>query len=202
METWFSHHKPVVLEPTIADHEDFLLEQLAAKPSIGYKAMCSAIHKARGVTFKEAPIRAWLAAHKGALPMPIAEAASSSSGPSMALLRLSNLDEYEDFLQQHLSESPAITITELRDKLIQEHAVSCLEDTMRSWLDRARAAAPKRAIQRGSSDLPELEDIEEEYGDYLRVLLAEDPSLGWRKLREAIKAEGSLCFAKDYAQLA
>ena len=62
---------------------------------------------------------------------------------------------------------------------------------MQTWLERARAAAPKRAIKRGSSDLPTLEDIEE-YGDYLRDLLAEDPSIGRRKLREAIKAKGFL----------
>ena len=60
---------------------------------------------------------------------------------------------------------------------------------MQSWLERARATAPKRAIKRGSSDLPTLEDLGE-YGDYLRGLLAEDPSLGYRRLREAIKAKG------------
>jgi hypothetical protein len=62
---------------------------------------------------------------------------------------------------------------------------------MQSWLERARAAAPKRAIKRGSSDLPTLEDLEE-HGDYLRGLLAEDPSMGWHKLREAINAKGFL----------
>ena len=106
METWFSHHKPVVLEPTIADHEDFLLEQLVKTPSIGYKLMMKAIHKARGVTFKEAPIRAWLAAHKGALPMPTAAAASSSAAPSMALLKLADMEQYAPFLRQQLVDSP------------------------------------------------------------------------------------------------
>ena len=50
---------------------------------------------------------------------------------------------------------------------------------------------PKRAIKRGFSDLPTLEDPEE-YGDYLRGLLAEDPSLRRFKLREAIKEKGFL----------
>ena len=127
--------------------------------------------------------------------MPTAAAASSSSAPSMALLQLSDFEQYADFLRQQLSESPAITITELRDKLIQEHAVSCLDRTMQTWLERARADAPKRTIKRGSSDLPTLEDLEE-YGDYLRGLLAEDPSLGRRKLREAIKAKGFLVSEK------
>ena len=132
METWFSQHKPVVLEPTIADHEDFLLEQLVKKPSIGYKLMMKAIRDAKGVIFSEAPIRAWLAAHQGALPMPTAAAASSSSAPSMALLQLADMEQYADFLRQQLVDSPAITATLLRDKLIQEHAVSCLERTMQS----------------------------------------------------------------------
>ena len=104
MRTWVDQHEAITVEPDIADHEDFLLEQLAKKPSIGYTAMISAIRKARGVDFKEAPIRAWLAAHKGALPMPVAEAASSSAGPSMALLKLSDMDEYADFLHRQLSD--------------------------------------------------------------------------------------------------
>ena len=141
--------------------------------------MCTAIKKAKGVTFKEAPIRTWLAAHKGARPMPAADAASSSSAPSMALLQLSDMEAYADFLRQELSEVPTITAAQLREKLIQEHAVSCSEQTMRSWLERARATAPKRAIKRGSSDLPTLENLEE-HGDYLRGLLAEDPSMGCR----------------------
>ena len=91
MGVWFSHHKPITAEPVIDDYEDFLLQRLAAKPTIGYRAMIAAILKAKGVTFKEAPIRAWLAAHKGALPMPDVQAASSSSAPSMALLELSDL---------------------------------------------------------------------------------------------------------------
>ena len=62
---------------------------------------------------------------------------------------------------------------------------------MRSWLERARAVAPKRAIKRGSSDLPTLENLEK-HGDYLRGLLAEDPSIGRVRLREAIKAKGFL----------
>ena len=66
---------------------------------------------------------------------------------------------------------------------------------MQKWLNRARAIVPKRVIRRGSSDLPTLEDLEE-YGGYLRGLLAEDPSLRWFKLREAIKAKGFLVSEK------
>ena len=62
---------------------------------------------------------------------------------------------------------------------------------MRSWLERARASAPNRAIKISSSDLPTLENLEE-HGDYLRALLAEDPSMGSRKLREAMKSRGFL----------
>ena len=54
MRTWFSHHDPVVSEPTIAEHEDFLLLQLVAKPDIGYKALCKRVLKERGVAFREA----------------------------------------------------------------------------------------------------------------------------------------------------
>ena len=97
IRTWLSHHEPII---QLEDHEDFLLEQLAKEPLIGRKAMCTALREARGVTVKEAPIRAWLAAHQ---PMPFAEAAASSSGPSMALLQMSDLGEYEEFLQQELS---------------------------------------------------------------------------------------------------
>ena len=32
MQTWFSHHEPITVEPTIEEHEDFLLEQLAKEP--------------------------------------------------------------------------------------------------------------------------------------------------------------------------
>ena len=127
--------------------------------------------------------------------MPFAEAASSSSGPSMALLEPSDMDQYADFLHRELSEAPGISAILLRDRLIQEHAVSCLERTMRSWSERARASEPKRGIKRGSSDLPTLENLEE-HGDYLRGLLAEDPSMGRHKLREAIKAEGFLVSPK------
>ena len=63
-------------------------------------------------------------------------------------------------LRQQLSEEPAITLVALRDRLIQMHGVSCLERTMQSWLERARASAPKRAIKRGTSDLPTLESLE------------------------------------------
>ena len=171
MRTWLDSHEPITVEPTIAEHEDFLFEQFKKKPTIGSTAMCTAIRKAKGVTFKEAPIRLWLAAHKNALPMPTATAASSSSAPSMALLQLTDMKQYADFLRQQLVDSALITAALLRDKLIQERAVSCLEDTMRSRLDRARvAAAPKRAIKRGSSDLPTLENLEE-HGDYLRDCL-------------------------------
>ena len=62
MEHWFRDHDPIAAEPTIADHEDFLWEQLKEEPDIGYRLMMKAILKARGVTFKETPIRAWLAA--------------------------------------------------------------------------------------------------------------------------------------------
>ena len=62
---------------------------------------------------------------------------------------------------------------------------------MRSWLDRARATAPKRAIKRASSDLPTLENLDA-HDDYLRSLLAEDPSLRWFKLNEAMKTRGFL----------
>ena len=123
--------------------------------------------------------------------MPYAEASSSSSAPSMALLQLSDFDQHEEFLQQWLSESPDIIVTQLKAKLIASHAVSCLDHTMQTWLERARSSKPKRGIKRGSSDLPTLKDLEE-YGDYLRGLLAEDPSLGRRKLREAMKEKGSL----------
>ena len=113
----------------------------------------------------------------------------------MALLQLSDFDQYEDFLQQQLSESPDITLTQLKQKLVESQGVSCLDDTMRSWLERARSSLPKRRLKRGFSDLPTLEDLEE-YGDYLRGLLAEDPSLRWRQLREAIKAKGFLVSEK------
>ena len=161
MRTWLGKHAAIVAEPIIQleDHEDFLWEQLAKKPLIGRAAMRTALREARGVDVKEAPIRAWLAAHQGALPIPFAEAALSSSGPSMALLQLSDMDQYADLLHRQLSEAADITAAALRDKLIQEHAVSWLERTVRSWLDRARAAAPKRAIKRGSGDLPTLENL-------------------------------------------
>ena len=195
MDNWFEHHKPIIVEPDTADHEDILFEVLAKKSDIGSKTMCTAIRKANGVTFREAPIRAWLAAHKGALPTPIAEA-SSSSAPSMALLQLSDMDEHADFLRQQLVDSPAITVSLLRDKLIQERGVSCEERTMQTWLERARAIVPKRVIKRGSSDLPTLENLEE-HGDYLRALLVDGSSLGYRKLREAIKTKGFLVSEKS-----
>ena len=94
-------------------------------------------------------------------------------------------------LRQQLSQEPAITIVAWRHRLMQTHGVSCLERTMQTWLERARAIAPKRAIKRGSSDLPTIDNLEE-HGDYLRGLLAEDPSIGRVKLREAIKAKGFL----------
>ncbi len=62
---------------------------------------------------------------------------------------------------------------------------------MRSWLERERSIVPKRTLKRGSSDLPTLENVEE-HGDYLRGLLAEDPSMRRFQLREAIKAKGFL----------
>ena len=45
------------------------------------------------------------------------------------------------------------------------------------------------SIQKVLQMSPKLENLEE-HGDYLRGLLAEDPSLRWRQLREAIKAKG------------
>ena len=121
------------------------------------------INKAKGVKFKEAPIRKWLSAHKGAKPT--MGQASSSSVASMPLLDLSGLDQHAEFLHVQLSEEPAITAVVLRDKLIQDCGVSCSDRTMRSWLERARATAPKRAIKRGDSDLPTLENLDA-YGDY------------------------------------
>ena len=145
------NHEAIIAEPKLEDYEDFLLQQLAAKPFIGYKAMCIDIRNAKGVKFEEAPIRTWLTAHKGALPMPGAEAASSSSAPSMALLQLSDLEQkqYGDFLRQQLSETPSIGVVELRDRLSQEHDVSCKERAMQHWLERARATVPIRALKRG-----------------------------------------------------
>ena len=66
---------------------------------------------------------------------------------------------------------------------------------MRSWLERARAIVPKRAIKRGSSDLPTLENVEEQCS-YLRGLLGEDSSLGYRQLREGIRTKGFLVSEK------
>ena len=105
MQTWFSPHEPITVDPDIAEHEDFLFEQLAKKPTIGSTAMCTAIRKAKGVNFKEAHIRAWLAAHKGALPTPIADAASFSSGLFMALLELSDMDQYADFATEAIRDT-------------------------------------------------------------------------------------------------
>ena len=62
---------------------------------------------------------------------------------------------------------------------------------MQHWLERARATVPKRALKRVSSDLPTLEDLGA-HSDYLRGLLAEDPSMGYWKLREAMKTKGFL----------
>ena len=62
---------------------------------------------------------------------------------------------------------------------------------MRSWLERARASAPKPASKRSSSDLPTLENLEE-HGDNLRDLLADDATMGYRKLRESMKSKGFL----------
>ena len=85
----------------------------------------------------------------------------------------------------------AIIAARLRVKLIESHAVSSLDRTIQTWLERARATAPKRAIKRGSSDLPTLENLDA-YGDFFRGLLVEDASMGCRKLREAIKTKGFL----------
>ncbi len=53
MRTWLDHHEPITMEPSITDYDDFLLRQLAAKPSIGSKAMCTAVLKARGSLSKK-----------------------------------------------------------------------------------------------------------------------------------------------------
>ena len=45
MRTWLDHHEPITAEPDIAEHEDFLWEQLKKKPNSGYTAMCTAIRK-------------------------------------------------------------------------------------------------------------------------------------------------------------
>ena len=115
--------------------------------------------------------------------------AGSRRGSTMAVLQLSDMDQYADFLHRQLSETPGIGAALLCQKLIQEHAASCKVDTMRSWLDRARAIVPKRALKRGSSDLPNLENPEE-HGDYLRGLLVDNPALTWWSLREAMKKKG------------
>ena len=47
------------MEPDIADYEDFPLEQLVANLSIGKTALCTAIRKATGRTFKERPVLPW-----------------------------------------------------------------------------------------------------------------------------------------------
>ena len=83
MRTWLSQHEAITAEPNIGDYQEFLSQQLTAKPTIGYKLMMKAICDAKGAIFKKTPIKAWLAAHKGALHMPTVEAASSSSAPSM-----------------------------------------------------------------------------------------------------------------------
>ena len=149
-------------------------------------ALCTAIRKAKAVTFKAAPIKSWLAAHRGAssdsIATPTMGQASSSSGAYMPLLDLSGSEQHADVLRQQLSEVPAIPLVVLCETLIQTRGVYCLERTMQSWLERARASAPKRTIERGSSDLPTLESLEE-HSDYPRGLLAEDPSMGRRLLR-------------------
>ena len=45
------------------------MQQLVANLSIGSKAMCIDTKEAKVSAFKEAPIRAWFVAHKGALLM-------------------------------------------------------------------------------------------------------------------------------------
>ena len=62
---------------------------------------------------------------------------------------------------------------------------------MQQWMNRARATTPMRTLKRGSSDLPTLENLDA-HEDYLRSLLAEDASMGWRKLREAMKTKSFL----------
>jgi hypothetical protein len=179
MRTWLDKHEPVVVEPACADYETFLLEQLASKPSMGYKLLCGSLEKAKGVTIRYGPMRTWLSAHK------------KSSSPAMAELDLSGLGDYTEYLSQQLLEAPDSTVVAMRDKLIGAHGVSCSQQTMRSWLERARAPIPKRVVKRGSSDLPTLDDPESQ-GDYLRGLLADDPTMGWRQIREAMKQKGYL----------
>ena len=52
IRTWLDKHAAIVVGPDIADYEDFLSQQLAAKPKIGSWAMCTAINNAKGVIFK------------------------------------------------------------------------------------------------------------------------------------------------------
>ena len=103
MRTWLSHHDPIIADPVIADYEEFLAQEVTANPSIGYKALMNKVKKAKGVSFREAPIRAWLAAHKGApaIATPAQVATSSSNGP-MAVLDLGGLEPYADWLRQQL----------------------------------------------------------------------------------------------------
>ena len=109
----------------------------------------------------------------------------------MAVLDLAGLSDYTEYLRQQLLEAPDITVVAMRDKLIGAYGVSCSERTMRSWLERARAPIPRRAIQRASSDLPTLESLNP-HAEFLQNLLAKDPSIGWTKIREAMKEKGYL----------
>ena len=47
MRTWLKHHEPIIAEPKLEDYEDFLLQQLAAKPDIGYKTLRTALINAK-----------------------------------------------------------------------------------------------------------------------------------------------------------
>ena len=109
--------------------------------------------------------------------MPAIGKSSSSSSAAMPMIGLLGLSQYQDLLRQKLLEAPGVTNVWPRDKLIQTYGVSYLERTMQSWLERERASAPQRAVKRGSSDLPMLDNLEA-HGDYIRGLLVGDPAFG------------------------
>ena len=169
--------------------------QLASDPSMGKTLLCSRLEEAKGVIIREGPMRAWLSAYRGSSasigPMPVQGNSSSSSGTAMAVLDLSGLSDYSEYLRQQLLEAPDIAVMAMRDKLIGAYGVSCSERTMRSWLERARAPIPRRAIKRASSDLPTLGNLNADAG-FLSGMLAEDASIGRRKIREAMKGKGYL----------
>ena len=118
MQTWLGKHSAIVAEPDIADYEDFLSQQLASKPNMGYKLLCGSLKKAKGVTIREGPMRTWLSAHKKSSAsigtMPVHGNSSSSSGPAMAELDLPGLGDYSEYLRQQLLEAPDSTVVAMR----------------------------------------------------------------------------------------